>query len=461
MKQLFLLFTIALSCAAHSQQQTFDLVSYTAPKNWQKKTAENALQLIKQDQATGSYCIINLYKSVPSAGDGKTNFNAAWETLVKEALSVTADAEMQPEHEEDGWNAQSGYAQFELDGSKGIAMLVTTTGFEKAINILILTNSGEYETTITDFLSKVDIKKPAVTDHPKPPVNNTVNNTNGGSKPSAAGGFAYHTTNFDNGWTSTVYDDYILVTRGNIKVHLSYIMKFNASDFTGTGIEARDYYWDNYVSKYFTTGEKKSDRAGFLSDFSQEYIEGWATDKQTGEKRYIGMIVNILAYTGNFTMIIASAPDEAQLRQQFPNINKKFSNDLLPMYGYNKFAIGKNDLDGHWVSGGNGAAISWYSTTTGNNVGTTAVATGHEFWFNPNGTYSSKHNGATGWVGSMNTFQQNYKGAYSISGNWEVTVTKRWEGKTEKMEAWFEIVKGGRILHLKESSVDYTLFKEK
>lgn len=260
-------------------------------------------------------------------------------------------------------------------------------------------------------------------------------------------GFAFTTTNFDDGWTSTVYNDYVLSTKGDIKVYLSYIEKFNASDYSGTGKELRHHYWDNYVGKYFITGEKKFDTRGALSDYSQDFIEGWATDKETGSKRYIAMIVQVIAYTGTLSVIVVSAPDEQQFRRQFPKADTKFENDLLPMYSYNKFALGKNDLIGKWVSGAPGAMVNWYSTATGNNVGSTAAVTSDEFDFGSDGKYSSKHNGATGWVGAMNTFQQKYNGTYTVT-DWTLTATNRFDGKTEVLNAWFEVVRGGRVLHL-------------
>jgi hypothetical protein len=296
---------------------------------------------------------------------------------------------------------------------------------------------------------QTDIQQPANT------VNDIVNPT-----PVTQTGFAYNTTNFNEGWTSSIYDDYVLSTKGDIKVYLSYVEKFNASDYSGTGKQIRFNYWDNYVSKYFITGEKKFDNRGVLSDFSQDYMEGPATDKQTGEKRYIAMIIRIIPYTGTLSIIIASAPGEQQLRTQFPKADGKFDNDLLPMYGFNKFAVGKNDLIGKWSSGGNGASVSWYSATTGNQVGSTAAVTSDVFTFINGSSYTSTHNGASGWVGAMNTFQQKYKGTYTVT-DWTVTATNRWDGKTEKFDAWFEIVKGGRILHMDIGPTTMALFKEK
>jgi hypothetical protein len=61
----------------------------------------------------------------------------------------------------------------------------------------------------------------------------------------------------------------------------------------------------------------------------------------------------------------------------------------------------------------------------------------------------SKHQGASGIVGSMSTYSQEYKGR-SVVTNWEITLPNRWQGKTSTFHAWFEVVRGGRVLYLQD-----------
>ena len=55
--------------------------------------------------------------------------------------------------------------------------------------------------------------------------------------------------------------------------------------------------------------------------------------------------------------------------------------------------------------------------------------------------------GATGMVGSMNTFQQKYHGAVKVT-DWTLEMDKRWDNKTEFFDIYFEAIRGGRILHM-------------
>jgi hypothetical protein len=106
--------------------------------------------------------LISLFKSLASLGTAKGNFQASWDTIVKDAVTPTSAPEMQPTETKDGWEISSGYAPFEKDGTKGVAMLVNATGFGQMVNALILTNTRAYESDIEAFLSSIHLKKPAV-----------------------------------------------------------------------------------------------------------------------------------------------------------------------------------------------------------------------------------------------------------------------------------------------------------
>lgn len=88
---------LLVACSvAFSQQQTFDIINFTPPKDWQKKTAEggDGLQFSTENAAKGTYCIFTLFKAIPATANAKNNFDAAWTDLVKGMATVSADPEM-------------------------------------------------------------------------------------------------------------------------------------------------------------------------------------------------------------------------------------------------------------------------------------------------------------------------------------------------------------------------------
>ena len=163
--------------------ETFDLATFSAPKGWQKQTGADAVQFSIEDKTSGAFCLILLFRSVPGLGSSKENFDAAFETIVKEAVTVSSAPEMEPAENKDGWEILTGAAAFEKDGAKGVAILVSASGYGKMMNVLILTNTGAHEKSIGAFLSSVRLKKPeSASRQPTPVISN-------GSQPRLAGNF--------------------------------------------------------------------------------------------------------------------------------------------------------------------------------------------------------------------------------------------------------------------------------
>lgn len=278
------------------------------------------------------------------------------------------------------------------------------------------------------------------TDLPQSSQDPTVQNT----ASALFSGFQFTTSNFDDGWVSSIQPDWVLVQKGETKVYLFFVLPYRSENFSGTGVMDRDFYWDNHVAPNFkTTTKTYQDGGEFVSSMQPKYVEGWGQDPQTGQRRFLGMYLTVSPNAAMLT--VASTADENSIRQNFPKASDRWTSDLVAMSRYNKFAIGPNDLNGTWQSGGS-QMTQWYDSFTGAYARATIASSSATFSF-AGQTYSSIHNGATGAVGAMNTFQQEYKGNSTIS-NWNITLTNRCQGKTHQFDAHFQAVKGGRLLYL-------------
>ena len=250
-----------------------------------------------------------MYKAIPGKPDSKENFDLAWETLVKEMVTVSSKPEMQPKATENGWEAQSGYAPFESDGSKGIALLVTSSGFEKMVNIIILTNTDAYQNEMSAFLESISLKKiTGTTKQVNNPVTNPVKPTQTTSV-SKKDGFAFTTSNFDDGWTSTVQEDWVELTKGNIKVLLHYPKQ--GTIFPADPDPLVRAAWDILVAPRYSS----------LKNFKTTYITwspkpilgfGYATDNATKKEKYV-----VLFRQGSSGWLEFIAPDKNSFVQQF------------------------------------------------------------------------------------------------------------------------------------------------
>src|SRR6186997_3106937 len=87
------LLSFALASLAQAPE-TFDISTFRAPKGWNKQAGENSIQFSTEDK--GNFCIVTLFKAIPGLGDPKENFDAAWETIVKEAVTVSSAPQMFP-----------------------------------------------------------------------------------------------------------------------------------------------------------------------------------------------------------------------------------------------------------------------------------------------------------------------------------------------------------------------------
>lgn len=277
----------------------------------------------------------------------------------------------------------------------------------------------------------------------------------GGGAVAVNDGFAYPTVTFDDGWTSTVQADRVVVEKGGVSVHLYYALPYNASDFSGTGRMARDHYWDGVVARELAV-ESKAYRDGNAMGFPPPYVEGWVRDRATGQRHFAAMY---LSYEPNAALItLVLARDEATVFALFPSAADAFQSDLAAMQRYNRFPLGARDVDGTWQEGG-GGTMNWYNAQTGAYVGATGVATSAVFTFASDGSYTNVQNGAAGAVGAMGTFQQEYRGRYEAA-RWQLVATNRFQGATANFSAHLVAVRGGRLLALDDGRGSrYTLVR--
>lgn len=155
MKQLFLIICfLSFSISSLAQTSgTVDIATFQAPKSWHKQVTQNSIQISIEDKASGTYCLITLFKSIPGTNDSKDNFDITWQTVVK-----------------------------------------------GMVNVFIVTNTQAYQQNISDFLESISLKKPVGESGTAPVKNAPAAPSQAGLPAASANGYAFTTTNFDDGW---------------------------------------------------------------------------------------------------------------------------------------------------------------------------------------------------------------------------------------------------------------------
>lgn len=452
-KFLICFFTLTYLISNGQTKENFDLASYTIPKGWKKELGKGSMAYNITNPKDGQYAKLIVYKSIAGTGVLTTDFEKEWNDLVVSPYKSTQEPDLSEDDLPNDWKIKSGTSTFSFNGGHSVVILMTAISKGNKMSLVFLTNSDKYMADMETIVNSLQFKKATVVTT-LPPVNNS------NSKPVSNSNFTFSTSNFDDGWKSTVQNDYVLVEKSNYSVYLNFSVPYNASQFSGTGKRDAEFYWDNYVSRLFSIKTKQYND-GFSMALKPPYMEGYATDKRTGRSCFIGMYLVIVPNA--VSLVIGTAPDEKAFRQLFPKANDPFGSDLSAMTRYNKFAVAAKDITGKWQNGNTETAQWYYVSPSGYEgyAGMTLAATSATFIFNNGGSYTSIHNGATGGVGNMKTYQQEYKGSYSVA-NWAITATNRYQGKSEKFDASFIVVRGGRILSLNNNAGQkYNLVKVK
>jgi hypothetical protein len=456
---IFLLIPVLLFA---QQTETFDLATFSPPAGWKRESLDFAASYLITNNKTGGWCRLSIYKSIGSSGNARTDFNSEWKNIAeKEFEGISASA---PETiTEDGWTATSSAGKYSWQERDAFFLLTSISGYGKVVSITANMNSEEYLQDVQRFMESVQLLKPegytANTKSDASPQNATVSNqTNvpavfSANEMGKAGtqGISKATTNFDDGWVAQPFADYVRVTKGNISVLLHYSIEIT-DELRNTGDVEGNLFDRLMQARYSITNIKKYENEPYCY-FCIHFYEADVVEKSTGRKYYAGF--RVITESGISRCIEILSPSKQEFQREFPTQEK-----IAALIGYNKFAVTKADLLGTWETS-SGSYINMYNTVTGAYAGMNSTSAAHKFIFKNDGTYFSNHKGAFGMVGSTTFFDQKYNGSFTVT-DWDITATKRFEGKTDVFWAQYEAVRGGRVLHLTDktaSGIRYSLVK--
>ncbi len=112
---------------AVAQQKAFDIVAYTAPKDWTLQ--QNASNISYSRVDGGSWGQIGIYKHRNSDGDIKIDFDKDWNELVSNGKSISSVEKTEPKLT-DGWSIMSGRGVWQYNGAK-VATILTVYSNQK------------------------------------------------------------------------------------------------------------------------------------------------------------------------------------------------------------------------------------------------------------------------------------------------------------------------------------------
>jgi hypothetical protein len=201
MKKIFsLLVTALLLQQVFSQKESFDIATYTPPKNWKKEANPGVVNYTNVNTITGRFCVITLYASKASTGDAQKDFNNDWKGLVVTPYKADANPKTETQTTAEGWKVVSAAAQAKLDGNDFYVLLTVISGFGKTLSIRSSLNDGTYTEQIDAFLATIQLDK---TKSPSMKNNNTIPVQTTG----ASGKFGSMMYTAPAGWKEQIFSD--------------------------------------------------------------------------------------------------------------------------------------------------------------------------------------------------------------------------------------------------------------
>lgn len=259
-------------------------------------------------------------------------------------------------------------------------------------------------------------------------------------------GFAFSTTNFDDGWTSTIQQDWVEVTKGNIKVLLHYPK--DGTIFPADPDVLTNAAWNILVAPRYKN--LNSYKTAYITTYNRPYLGmGYATENASEKNVFI-----VFFRQGQTGWIEVIAPDKNTFIQQFKfdpeTIRWDSESDLMiPLVNltvYNKFAVAASDLKGKWTSDFTGIQQLYY-VYTGEYAGMNMNQSNEEFVFNTDKTYNWKLLVVNGMVGNAKFNQVKSSGNLSVPNNWQIHFSMI-ENRARTYHAFWSCIKGARVLNL-------------
>jgi hypothetical protein len=440
-----------------AQKETFDIVTYTAPRGWQTEHKNNVISFTNTNNK--NWCQIGIYRSTASKGSIESDFDSEWNELVVKQYKAV-DLKANEVTTIDNWKIKAGLGVFSFNNAEATAMLTTMTGFDVCVSILAITNSADYTTAIQNFLGSVDLQKPAnavtgsVSANPATLQNTKAVNT---------GNYAFSTTNFDDGWTSIVQEDWVEVKKETVKVLIHYPKE--GTIFPADPEPLTVAAWNILVAPRYSN--LKNFKTSYISTYDRPYLGmGSATENASENQVYV-----VLFRQGQSGWIEFICPDKASFIQNFKfdpeAIRWDSESDLLKplaqMSGYNKFAVAPSDFKGSWTSDFTGVQ-QLYHAYTGNYAGMNINQSNEAFEFGAGNTYNWKLLVVNGMVGATKYANVQSSGKFTVPNNWQLRFTDI-EGKPKLCHAYFSCIKGARLLHLLDAQYPgsgiYTVYGKK
>jgi hypothetical protein len=468
----YFLSLLLIGClTASAQPITYDIANFTLPKGWTKTVENNsAVQYTKQEGT--KWAQVSVYKNTTSLGSPDADFDSEWEKLVVIPYKAEGAPVKTPVENAMGeWKKISGSGKWNFNGKEVTTTMTTFTGYGACISFVINISDPKFTAVCNEVLASVQLQQVntgtteptgTITENPTPPVNNPTT--------SIQTGYKFNSTTFDDGWVSTIQEDWVQVEKGPIKVLIHYPKE--GTIFPADPDVLTTAAWNILVAPRYSG--LSNFKTSYVQDYKRPYFgTGYATETISGQQK----LVVLFRRGGGWIEVIC--PDNATFTREFGfnpesiawgkvseysggwvvtnsagtivNADPEVFNKLENMVTYNRFAVAASDLDGtgKWNAGysSNTFYANYY---TGAYAGMTTYSSSQWFDFKAGQKYHWELVAANSGMGQIQTAQAKSDGSFKSINDWQLLCSNI-EGKPKTYDAYFTAIKGGRVLWLNDA----------
>ena len=322
-KTISLLLLTAIMQIVFGQTETFDIATYTPPKDFKKESKQGVVNYMSVNSATGGFCVIAMYASTASTGDAQKDFDKDWKELVATPYNADANPKTETESTADGWKVVTGTAPAKVNGFDCYIMLTVVSGFGKSLSIRTSLNDESFIARIDQLFKTMEFDKTKTV---------TANNNNTTTMPTKSGGtakFGLMLYSPPVGWSHQVFGDGVVFKPLDLPAdeHLA-VQIMEPLNFSGSLEQAMAQSFDEATTMYngtsmYQSGGKYSKNAQQKSFNGWEYIrgKGCVTDVNGSE---LGLELFVIKINNRFERVAI-----LELRKYCGGVSRYYATDRI------------------------------------------------------------------------------------------------------------------------------------
>ncbi|MBL0154393.1 MAG: hypothetical protein IPP93_13275 [Chitinophagaceae bacterium] len=254
------------SNTAYTQAETFDIATYTPPKNFTKVVNTGVVNYTNINKTTGGFCVIAMFASKKSTGDAQRDFSNDWEELVVKPFQAEANPKTETQTTAEGWEVVTAAAAVKADGVSMYIMLTVASGFGKTMSFRTSLNDEAYTPQIDALFANIKLDKMGTVKNIPAVIPASGN----------SGKFRLMTYSAPSGWKEQLFSDGVVLKPANLPAgeHLS-IQIMEPMSFPGNLDQALNQSYDEAAAMYKSTKMHAAGGASYEKKEARKSFRGW------------------------------------------------------------------------------------------------------------------------------------------------------------------------------------------